>query len=353
MDVSARQSRKSPNFRTQVCQRPRKFHGQYAKSSYFGELLAKQGNRTLADIEQTVLLIVRQASAIFRGEVADVLEANRIPYQNFFVGDKLPLSSVIDVRIGRFSTIVFESVDYYVSMDASNRKLIEDYCRKFISGLVIFTQTEKRDILPQEVAEFGFKIKRGVTDLKNAELNGNSRLLRVSRAGGIIRENLAGKWSVFFTETTNNSLYETVELASRDISLPRVLGHRKNKNFEEMYISKKYTTVLHDLGKIDGVQRVYFGSGLQFWLHKLLFLDALTSMSRGKLAKSLDRWILVDIDDIFVGKSGARMTSQDVQVNDFLCHLIDVVCCDVTASKFFFLKADSCRTCMTVISHCH
>lgn len=63
-------------------------------------------------------------------------------------------------------------------------------------------------------------------------------------------------------------------------------------------------TVVQDHGRLDGVQRVLFGSGLQFWLHRLLFLDALSYLSHGQLSLSLDRWILVDIDDIFVGERG-------------------------------------------------
>lgn len=63
-------------------------------------------------------------------------------------------------------------------------------------------------------------------------------------------------------------------------------------------------TVIQDHGRLDGVQRVLFGSGLQFWLHRILFLDALSYLSHGQLSLSLDRWILVDIDDIFVGERG-------------------------------------------------
>lgn len=63
-------------------------------------------------------------------------------------------------------------------------------------------------------------------------------------------------------------------------------------------------TVMQDHGRMDGVERVLFGSGLQFWLHRLLFLDALSYLSHGQLSLSLERWILVDIDDIFVGERG-------------------------------------------------
>jgi heparan sulfate N-deacetylase/N-sulfotransferase NDST2 len=63
-------------------------------------------------------------------------------------------------------------------------------------------------------------------------------------------------------------------------------------------------TVIQDHGRLDSIQRVIFGSGLRFWLHRLLFLDALSYLSHGQLSLSLDRMILVDVDDIFVGERG-------------------------------------------------
>ena len=45
-------------------------------------------------------------------------------------------------------------------------------------------------------------------------------------------------------------------------------------------------------------------------MNKLLFLDSLSWLSRGRIAISLVRYILVDIDDVFVGKN--RMLPEDV-----------------------------------------
>jgi heparan sulfate N-deacetylase/N-sulfotransferase NDST2 len=65
----------------------------------------------------------------------------------------------------------------------------------------------------------------------------------------------------------------------------------------------------------DGIQRVLFGGGLRFWLHKLLFLDSLSYLSHGQLSVSLQRFLLVDVDDIFVGERGTRLKKDDVMVN--------------------------------------
>lgn len=73
--------------------------------------------------------------------------------------------------------------------------------------------------------------------------------------------------------------------------------------------------LVQDKGEEDGIRRVLFGAGLKFWLNKLLFLDALSYLSRGRLSISLKRYILIDIDDIFVGEKGTRLKSSDVEVN--------------------------------------
>lgn len=74
-------------------------------------------------------------------------------------------------------------------------------------------------------------------------------------------------------------------------------------------------SVVQDLGLHDGIQRVLFGNNLVFWLHKLVFVDAVAFLTGKRLSLSLERYILVDIDDIFVGKEGTRMKVPDVKVS--------------------------------------
>ena len=87
-----------------------------------------------------------------------------------------------------------------------------------------------------------------------------------------------------------------------------------SKDEESASINPPLTTAILDTGLYDGVQRVLFGNSLSFWPHKLLFIDAIKHLSRGALSVSLDRYIQIDIDDIFVGKRGIRMKEPDVQV---------------------------------------
>ena len=104
---------------------------------------------------------------------------------------------------------------------------------------------------------------------------------------------------------SNHSTYRRIAWAH--------LAH-DSKDEESPSINPPLTTAILDTGLYDGVQRVLFGNSLSFWPHKLLFIDAIKHLSRGALSVSLDRYIQIDIDDIFVGKRGIRMKEPDVQV---------------------------------------
>lgn len=79
-----------------------------------------------------------------------------------------------------------------------------------------------------------------------------------------------------------------------------------------------HAAVVQDLGLHDGIQRVLFGNNLNFWLHKLVLVDAVSFLTGKRLSLALERYILVDIDDIFVGKEGTRMKVSDVKVSAVL-----------------------------------
>lgn len=131
-------------------------------------------------------------------------------------------------------------------------------------------------------------------------LNSASPVLRVTRAGGVYRGPLPGDdWSVF---DANHTTYE-----------PVAWDGNKTSGILDGYLS--LATVVQDHGIFDGISRVMFGSGLKFWLHRLLFLDSLSYLSKGLLSISMERQVLVDIDDIFVGESGIRMWKEDVHVS--------------------------------------
>ena len=72
------------------------------------------------------------------------------------------------------------------------------------------------------------------------------------------------------------------------------------------------SAAVYDTGTIDGVQRVLFGYNISDWVVKMTFMDTLSFFSSGKISWPLERFIQIDIDDIFVGAKGTRMVEEDV-----------------------------------------
>ena len=113
-----------------------------------------------------------------------------------------------------------------------------------------------------------------------------------------------------------------------------VSNSRKNKNEEQSHVKSnfevllsmnyqtngsKYATspvVVSDKGKVDGVKKVFIGGPITFWLIKLLLLDVIRDLTSHHpvLRFRRERWVMVDIDDIFVAPKGRKMTPSDVQV---------------------------------------
>ncbi|KAK2116657.1 Bifunctional heparan sulfate N-deacetylase/N-sulfotransferase 1 [Saguinus oedipus] len=142
--------------------------------------------------------------------------------------------------------------------------------------------------------------------LKGCSINPKSPLLYVTRPSEVEKGVLPGEdWTVF---QSNHSTYEPVLLAKTrsSESIPH-LGADASLH------AALHATVVQDLGLHDGIQRVLFGNNLNFWLHKLVFVDAVAFLTGKRLSLPLDRYILVDIDDIFVGKEGTRMKVEDVK----------------------------------------
>lgn len=80
----------------------------------------------------------------------------------------------------------------------------------------------------------------------------------------------------------------------------------------EMDFSERIVLSMFDRGHFDGIKRVLFGGASHHWLNRVLLLDSIEHLSGGRILDSLERYIQIDIDDIFVGESGKRMKSSDV-----------------------------------------
>ncbi|XP_018802324.1 PREDICTED: bifunctional heparan sulfate N-deacetylase/N-sulfotransferase [Bactrocera latifrons] len=251
-------------------------------------------------IDPKVLVFVETTYSGLGRDIAELLVYNRIKYKIEVAGKSLPVLTNLDK--GRYGVIVFENLDKYLNMDKWNRELLDKYCREYSVGIVGFVSPSEETLVAAQLRGFPLYIHTNLR-LRDASLNPASPVLRLTRAGETAWGALPGDdWAVF---QHNHTTYEPVEWAQRNT--------QDFPSDSDGQVQLPLTTVLQDHGHFDGIQRVFFGSSLRFWLHRLLFLDALSYLSHGQLSLSLERMILVDIDDIFVGERGTRLRPDDVQ----------------------------------------
>jgi hypothetical protein len=93
-----------------------------------------------------------------------------------------------------------------------------------------------------------------------------------------------------------------------------------------------------------GPRIVVFGHDIAPWVMRMSLLDAISYASHGKLDIGLDRFIQVDIDDVFVGQTGTRFVPDDIsaliQTQKELRHFIDNFTFTLGFSGYFFRHGD-------------
>nr|XP_023649119.1 bifunctional heparan sulfate N-deacetylase/N-sulfotransferase 1-like isoform X1 [Paramormyrops kingsleyae] len=254
-----------------------------------------------ARTDPVVLVFVESLYSQLGQEIVAILESSRFKYRTEISPGKGDMPTLTDKDRGRFALVIYENILKYVNLDAWNRELLDKYCVEYGVGIIGFFKANENSLLSAQLKGFPLFLHSNL-GLRDCSVNPKSPLLFITRAREVERGPLPGDdWTVF---QSNHSTYEPVLLAktkSAD-SLP-ALG----------LSPALHTSVVQDLGLHDGIQRVLFGNNLSFWLHKLVFVDAVSFLTAKRLSLSLDRYLLVDIDDIFVGKEGTRMKVSDVK----------------------------------------
>uniref|UniRef100_A0A8C8SRE3 [heparan sulfate]-glucosamine N-sulfotransferase n=1 Tax=Pelusios castaneus TaxID=367368 RepID=A0A8C8SRE3_9SAUR len=254
-----------------------------------------------SNTDPTVLLFVESQYSQLGQDIIAILESSQFQYHMVIAPGKGDIPPLTDNGKGKYMLVIYENVLKYSSMDSWNRELLEKYCVEYSVSIIGFHKANENSSPSTTLKGFPLDLYNNVA-LKNCFVNSQSPLLHITKAPKVEKGPLPGEdWTVFLF---NHSTYQPVLLTELQTS----------KSFPvSLPMAPLYATVIQDLGLHDGIQRVLFGNNLTFWLHKLIFIDAISFLSGKKLSSSLDRYILVDIDDIFVGKEGTRMNVQDVK----------------------------------------
>nr|XP_058908950.1 bifunctional heparan sulfate N-deacetylase/N-sulfotransferase 2 isoform X3 [Kogia breviceps] len=255
-----------------------------------------------ARTEPVVLVFVESAYSQLGQEIVAILESSRFRYSTELAPGRGDMPTLTDHTRGRYVLVIYENLLKYVNLDAWSRELLDRYCVEYGVGIIGFFRAHEHSLLSAQLKGFPLFLHSNL-GLQDYQVNPSAPLLHLTRPSRLEPGPLPGDdWTIF---QSNHSTYEPVLLASLQPAEPPVPGPLPRR--------ARLPTVVQDLGLHDGIQRVLFGHGLSFWLHKLIFVDAVAYLTGKRLCLDLDRYILVDIDDIFVGKEGTRMKVADVE----------------------------------------
>uniref|UniRef100_F6TQE5 [heparan sulfate]-glucosamine N-sulfotransferase n=1 Tax=Equus caballus TaxID=9796 RepID=F6TQE5_HORSE len=250
--------------------------------------------------DPTVLLFVESQYSQLGQDIIAILESSRYQYHMVIAPGKGDIPPLTDNGKGKYILVIYENILKYVSMDSWNRELLEKYCVEYSVSIIGFHKANENSLPSTQLKGFPLNLFNNLA-LKDCFVNPQSPLLHVTKAPRVEQGPLPGEdWTIF---QYNHSTYQPVLLTEL----------QTEKSLSSLSSKPLHATVIQDLGLHDGIQRVLFGNNLNFWLHKLIFIDAISFLSGKRLTLSLDRYILVDIDDIFVGKEGTRMNVKDVK----------------------------------------
>ncbi|CAL8273799.1 unnamed protein product, partial [Gadus morhua 'NCC'] len=262
---------------------------------------------TYAPTEPVVLVLVESQYSQLGQDIVATLESARFRFHVEIAPGKGDLPPLTDAGRGRYALIVYENLLKYAHVDTWNRQLLHQYCTEYRVGVIGFYRSNENS--PPLLKLRGLPlVLRTNQALRDCRVAPSSPLLHLTKPGTDQGALPGEDWTSFHT---NHSSYQAVLQARPREGAPGA-GSGDNPAPGSLGLGLQ-ATVVQDMGLYDGVRRVLFGQGLGYWLHRLILVDAIAYLTDRKLTLGLDRHILVDIDDIFVGKEGTRMNTKDVK----------------------------------------
>ena len=245
-----------------------------------------------------VLVIVPHSQTKNGEAIKEQLNRNRILFilHNLSSPSRLVLTRYDSTRrtlTSRFALLFFDHVTTYLKLEPLDKEFLLEFSRQYQVGHVFFA-TPTDSIIRLE--EFQIALVPIVT-IRNVSVSAKaSSHLRLTRASKDIP----------YTSDVKSKQWVKLMTRNRDYS-PVLYGLSTMKRQKK---PMKSSLALLGSGKI---RQIFFGfSDADFWLFHVLFLDALHFASSASIPVSSTRYIQIDIDDIFTGKTGIRLTPNDV-----------------------------------------
>lgn len=192
--------------------------------------------------------------------------------------------------IGLYSVILVEDFYEYLKSSSNLRGNINGYCKKYKVGMIFMVPNVDSESAFLKNNEFLLNNIQPKQYVSNLFINISSTIpyitKRCLKLGNIHPH--TNSWTLF-----NNSVYFSSVLSVNS--------------------SETLSVVIKDNGFYDDIEKVFFGGQMNYWIIQLLFHDTIIYFEpRLKNKFSFERYIQIDIDDIFVGQQGTRIVAEDV-----------------------------------------
>uniref|UniRef100_A0A0K0F9S9 [heparan sulfate]-glucosamine N-sulfotransferase n=1 Tax=Strongyloides venezuelensis TaxID=75913 RepID=A0A0K0F9S9_STRVS len=221
-------------------------------------------------------------------KILQQLDAFRIMYK--VISLKEPVINLNFGDIGLYSIILIEDFYEYLKSSSNLRGNINGYCKKYKVGMLFMVPNVDPGNTFLENNEFMLK------NIQPRQYAGNFFINTTSAIPFITKKCL--KLEIIQPSTNSWTFFNTSPYFSSILSV----------NSTD-YLS----VVIKDDGLYDDVEKVFFGGSIDYWVIQLLFHDTILYFEpRLKIKFSRERYLQIDVDDIFVGQQGTRIVAEDV-----------------------------------------
>ncbi|KAI6214415.1 [Heparan sulfate]-glucosamine N-sulfotransferase [Aphelenchoides besseyi] len=226
---------------------------------------------------QQRILLIKDLSSIVHTTISDHLQFLKLPiheetidnHGNFYLNSR---------TIGRYSLIIFANYETYHSLSNSSKLTLETYASNHQVGIISFAPLQKTT---------DSKVKADWNTRVELKFVSESKIPRIARS------------DIPFYLTVPSQ--ESWTLVSSTDWHP-ILAASFDDGTEGSVVAIKRSSFNH----------IFFGHQLDEWPLKLAFIDVLCYFLGSEIVGELERYVQIDIDDIFVGQIGSLLLEEDV-----------------------------------------
>lgn len=246
-------------------------------------------SRSQRTVESRALLILNPSRRLSTITIAFLYSRWRYNYVHY-KGHGIPSLVSSDSR-RLYSVIVFEDLRLYLTMDSDDRDELKEYCKQFKVGIIFFT--DPTTVVDTQIYELPLTVGAYKSSLVSYVVNDTDLADIAKPSIPHDMKNIRG-WAVFHS---THPTYRTICYGTK-----------------EAMTDASVSLAILDTGQLDGIVKVLFGHKHSLWIHKILFLDALSFLTKGAMKMDKTKLIQIDIDDMFLGSNGTKMKPADVKV---------------------------------------